>query len=242
MPMGSSNPLPFRVGGGPTTAQRAYSALRQAVGTGGSAPNDRGIEGLWRRSEAKGIAAATSSTRRAYYNSFPHLATDLLPYYERILGIVPPTGASEAARRATVVPLWTKRVGNATPVLVDQLHAIDSRLSIVSTPHTQAATVQPGRAFAPVEAGLEAPSFGIERGHVRVPWYSSDLVLTVLFAVGHTGPLTEAELDVVGRARALLREALPSTRDFSIAVDSGADVVPGQWHVGVTPIGFGGVG
>jgi len=240
--LGSLNPLPFRVGGGPTPAQRAYRTLRQAVGEGGSAPNDRGIEGLWRRSEAKGLAAATSHCKRALNQAFPYLATDLLPYYERILGLIPDADATEAARRAVVVSLWTKRAENATPMLLERLQAIDPRLSMLEPPHSQAATAQYGRAFAPLDETLEGPLFKLERGHALMPGYSSDMIVSVLFAVGHTGPLTAAELRVVENVKVLLRDALQSSTDFQIAVDSGADVTPGQWHVGVTPIGFGGVG
>jgi len=236
MPLGTMNPLPFRVGGGPTPAQRAYSTLRQAVGTGGSAPNDRGIEGLWRRSEAKGLAAASSHCRRALNQAFPHLATDLLPYYERILGLVPEVGATEAQRRDAVVPLWTKRANNSSPSVLLQLQRIDSRLSLLNPPHSGAATAQFGRAFAPLDASLEAPAFGLARGHVQFPNYSTDTIARVLFAVGHSGPLSNEELRIVQRARVLLRDVLPSTTDFTIVVDDGL------WHVGVTPIGFGGVG
>jgi hypothetical protein len=241
MPLGAWNPVPFRVGGGPTPTQRAYETLRNAVGEGGSAPNDRGIEGLWRRSEAKGLAASASHCRRALLQASPLLATDLLPYYERILGIVPGPNATEAARREVVVEAWTKRAASDMPTLAERLAAVDARFSLIESPHEQAATVQDGRTFAPLTPEAEGPPFALERGHVQCPAYSSDLVVRVLFAVGHTGPLTSAELAIVDRARAVLRDALPSTTDFSIAVDSGADVTPGQWHVGVTPIGFGGV-
>lgn len=237
--LGSLNPVPFQVGGGPTNAERAYSTLRQAVGVGGSAANERGIEGLWRRSEAQGVAAATSSTRRAMLNAFPHLATDLLPYYERMLGLVPE--GSEAERRARVVPLWTKRADNPTPAVLDLLRSVDSRLSLIETPHSQEATTQFGRAFAPLEAAAELPAFGLARGHCLAPNYSTDAVLRVLFAIGHTGPLTSPELGVVETVKRVLRDVLQSTTDFSIAVDDGLGA-PGLWHVGSTPIGFGGVG
>lgn len=240
MPLGSLNNLPFRVGGGPTAAESAYSVLRQAVGTGGSAANDRGIEGLWRRSEAKGLAAAASSMRRAMLQAFPYLATDLLPYYERILGLVPQ--GSEEERRQAVVALWTANADNPTQVLLAQLQRIDARLSLIEEPHSRAATVQYGRAFAPHDPALEAPAFGLTRGHVQFPNYSTDMILRVLFSVGHTGPLTGAELLIVERVKSELRKALPSTTDFTIAVDVGLGGTPGLWHVGSTPIGFGGVG
>lgn len=238
--IGSLNPLPFRVGGGPTPASLAYGVLRRAVGEGGSAPNDRGIEGLWRRSEAKGLAAATSHCRRALLQSSPIYATDLLPYYERILGVVPPSDASEPGRRAVVVPLWTRRIDNSTPVLAAELAKIDPRLTLIETPHDQAATAQFGRAFAPHEANLESPVFGIARGHVLFPNYSTDAIVRVLFSVGHTGPLASDELVVVERVKRLLRDRLPSTTDFTVAVDVGLGE-PGLWHLGSTPIGFGAV-
>lgn len=240
MPLATNNPVPFRVGGGPTNSQRAYAVLRQAVGEGGSAPNDRGIEGLWRRSEAKGSAAATSSTRRAYLQAFPQCATDALPYYERILGLVPQ--GSEAERRALVVALWTKRGETPTPVLLDQLRALDSRLSLIETPHSQAGTTQYGRAFAPLDPSLEAPVFGLSRGHVQFPNYSTDSIVRVVFAVAHTGPLIESELSVVEQVRRLMRTALPADIDYTIAVDVGLGGAPGLWHLGSTPIDFGGLG
>lgn len=239
MPIGSLNPLPFRVGGGLTPAQKAYRTLRQAVGEGGSAPDDRGIEGLWRRSEAKGLAAAASHCRRALIQASPQFATDLLPYYERILGIVPQ--GAEAARRDVVVPLWTKRADNAMPRLLERLQVIDARLSLLEFPHSEAVTAQFGRSFAAVEPGLEAPEFGIPRGHVLFPNYSTDSIVRVLFNVGHEGVLSADELVVVERVGALMRDALPSTTDFTIVVDVGAGGEVGLWHVGKTPIGFGGV-
>ena len=235
MPLGSLNPVPIRVGGGLTTAQRAYRALRQAVGEGGSAPNDRGIEGLWRRSEAKGLAAASSHCRRALNQASPQLATDLLPYYERILGLVPDTNATEARRREDIVPLWTKLTANASPDVLQQLQRIDSRLSLINPPHFGAAVTQFGRAFAPVDSALEAPIFSLERGHVQYPNYSTDMIVRVLVAVGHSGPLSNDEARIVETARVLLQAILPSTSDFTIVIDDGL------WHVGVTPIGFGGV-
>lgn len=238
--LGTLNPLPFTVGGGPTPSSLAYDALRKAVGEGGSAKDDRGIEGLWRRSEAKGLAAGASHCRRALIQSNPLFATDLLPYYERMLGIIPDPAAAEAQRRDVVVPLWTKRAEGATPKLKERLTALDSRLTIFEEVHDHEATAQYGRAFAPLEPGLEQPAWGLVQGHVACPGYSSDMIVRVLFKVGHDGPLTADELRVVESCKVLLRDMLQSSTDFQIAVDSGTGV-PGQWHVGVTPIGFGAV-
>lgn len=240
--IGALNPLPHRVGGGLTPAARAYRTLRQAVGTGGSASNERGIEGLWRRSEAKGLAAATSHTRRAISQAFPYLATDLLSYYERILGLVPETDSTEAARRSEVTTLWTRPRDVTTAALLAELQKIDSRLSLIETSHDQAASAQFGRAFAAHDILLEGPAWGLTRPHAHAPNYSTDMVVRVLFSVGHTGPLVPGELVVVERVRRLMRSLLPSDTDFTIAADGGLGGTPGLWRLGSTPIGFGGLG
>lgn len=228
--IGSLNPCPFRIGGGPTPSSKAYRVLRQAVGKGGSAADDRGIEGLWRRSEAKGAAAATSATRRALLQAFPHLATDLLPYYERRLGIVPPTGATEAERRAAIVPLWTRQPIKSWSELEAQLQQIDARFSLLNRPFSEASITQPGRAFRPHATSLE-PDFGLNAGHTVVPMYSSHEVIRVRFSPGYSGALNAIDRRLVERARLLLREAVPSWEHFEIST--------GPWLLGTTPIGQG---
>ena len=233
--LGTLNPLPFRVGGGPTPMALAYGTLRRAVGDGGSAPNDRGIEGLWRRSEAKGLAAAASHCRRALVQSSPLLATDLLPYYERITGVVPETGSTAAQRRVVATARWTRRIDNSTQVLAAELLKIDPRLTLLESPHSKASTAQFGRSFAPHAAGLEAPTFELAAGHVQYPNYSTDAIVRVKFATNTDGvPLTQDEKTIVERARELLRDLLPSSTDFTICVRS--------WQLNSTPIGFGGLG
>lgn len=227
--IGALNPLPFRVGGGPTPTSRAYSTLRQAVGKGGSAPDDTGIEGLWRRSEAKGLAAAASHTRRAFIQSNPLFATDLIPYYERILGIVPPSGASAAQRRDEIVPRWTRRINATMPNVAAELTRIDPRFTIVESAHATAITCQGGRAFGSQD-GSGTPML-LPGGISAVANYSTDFVTRVRFTPGYDGRLNAADKRLVEAARRLLRELAQSWEDFTIST--------GPWRLGHTPVGQG---
>lgn len=213
--IGALNPFPFRVGGGPTETSRAYRMLRSAVGTGGSARDDSGLDGLWRRSKAKGLAAATSATRRAIYNAFAHLATDALPYHERILGIVPQLGSSTAARRRVVVAQWVAQLSATIPELEDQLQRIDSRVSILSVDNAVQAATVPGRAFGD---GVEA--FG-GSGASRLPNYATAFTLRIRFAVGYTGALGAGDARLREQLIEVLRTRVPSWVDWTITTSSG---------------------
>lgn len=218
MSIGALNPCPFRVGGGPTAAEKAYRVTRNAVGKGGSAANDSGIDGLWRRSKAKGLAAASSAKRRALLQAFPHLATDALPSYERTLGIVP--SGNETQRRAVVVPRWVRRPGRSIPDLEASLKAIDARFSLLHPSNETAATTQFGRAFGPLHSSLESPEFGLD-GYSAYPNYSTDFIVRVLFDVGYSGGLTPADERLRESARVLLRSSLQSWVDFTIVTSVG---------------------
>jgi hypothetical protein len=231
--LGSLNPLPFRVGGGPTPSSKAYATLRQAVGKGGSAENDRGIDGLWRRSQAKGLAAATSSTRRALLQAFPQVATDALPSDERILGLIAAPDASETQRRAAVVARWTAQPIRSWNELLTALQALDARFSLVLPADSTEVVSDLGRAFEPYDPSNAAlgPRFGIRGGCTQLPNYSSRQELRVLFTLGYSSVPKPADQNLIEQAKRLLRSALPSDQDFTIAV--------GSWVLGTTPLGLG---
>lgn len=242
--LGSLNPLPMQVGGGPTSTSRAYDTIRQAVGKGGSAENDRGIDGLWSRSRAQGLASATSSIRRAALQAFPQIATDALPFYERATGIVPAPDATVAERQEVALERWTAQPVRSWPELELALKAIDSRFSLVMPTYSggngygedaEVVTMY-GRGFDAYDTLLPSsqPAFGIEGGCTQYPAYSSRQVLRVLFTLGYTGALTPADLELVEKAKRLLRGALLADEDFQIST--------GPWVLDVTPIDFGALG
>jgi hypothetical protein len=213
--LGSLNPLPFRVGGGPTHASRAYSLIRQAVGTGGSARNDLGIDGLWRRARAKGLAASSSAPRRALLQAWPHLATDFLPSYERLLGL---SGlGTEEERRQEVTAAFTRKPSAIFMTLLAELQAIDARFTACDGPPLgTSVTTLPGRACGPLAGATETPAFG-GREYSQIPAFSSDSVCYVRFEPGYTTALLPEDEAILEEARRLLRVRLPSWYDFEIS-------------------------
>lgn len=213
--LGSLNPLPFRVGGGPTNASKAYGLIRRAVGTGGSAPNDLGIDGLWRRSRAKGLAAASSHVRRALLQAWPNLATDLIPGYEGILRITPPPGQTLEERRRAVVRKYTATPSMVIRDLVAELQTIDTRFTCPEhDPATDIATL-PGRAFGPLSGAVETPAYG-GIGSSLVPAYSTSHILYLRLTPGYSGALRLSDEALLAEAKRLIRRRLPSWYEFEI--------------------------
>jgi hypothetical protein len=230
--LGALNPLPMRLGGGPTEVSRAYKTIRDAVGEGGSAPNDRGLDGLWRRSRARGLAAATSANRRALLNSWPHLATDLLPYYERVLGLVPDVGASDAVRRATVVAAWTAQLSATIPALAEQLAALDARFTILSLQPTQGRHTQAGRTLGPLVSS--EPTWGSTPAASNYPNDATAFVLQLRFTVGYATALSSVDSALLEQALDILRRRLPSWVSWEVTTSTG-------FETGVSPLGLTGL-
>lgn len=228
------NPMPEQVGGEPTRTSKTYALIRKAVGTGGSAANDLGLEGLWRRSKAHGLAAATSSTERAIMQMDPHLATDYLPYYERVLGIVPAANDAPSTRAQNAGTQWTRALDASIPAIADGLARIDPRLTVLSPAHAKAATTQQARTVQAFDSTVEGPAFGGGQTHTHYPNYSTEFTVNVRFTLGHGGSYTNDETRIVERVKVFLRDALPSWVDFHISTAS--------WTIGVTPIGMGACG
>lgn len=229
--MGFGSPFPIKLGGGPSPSEQAYQQLRRAVGEGGSAADETGIDALWRMSKAKGLAAASSAERRALFQAFPELATDLLPYYERVLKIVPPVGASEADRSAVISERWYEEAVSSTDQLEERLQAIDGRLSLISVPEAYTGVAQAGRMFESHPGANEGPDFNTGRSHALFPNWSTRQTVHVRFDTGYDGPLNAPDQRILERVRRFLRLNIGSTVNFAVS--------KGPWHVGVTPIGLG---
>jgi hypothetical protein len=222
--------LPLRPGGGPTEEAKTYRVLRAAVGVGGSAPDDSGIDGLWRWARARALAAATSAYRRAIYSAFPNLATDLIPYYERALGLPSDETAAEQDRREAVRGLWPMRASSVIRDVAAQLQQIDTRFSIVVADDAKSSTTHDGRWFGHLPGVTAEPPFGLAY-HSSYAAETSRYVMLVLFDVGYLAGLSAPDARKRAEAEKMLCTVLPPWWDFRIVTSIG-------FLAGVSPIGL----
>jgi hypothetical protein len=228
---GWHNPMPMTFGGGATRTERIYVALRSAAGKGGSAADDSGIEGLRRKVIARALAAVTSGGERAALQAFPHLATDLLPYYERIYGLADDPDLTEAERREAAAQLYTLQLAASLPEIAASLAAIDERFSIVSIPDSLSIITVAGRAFEDYDG---AEPFGGGRQSTALPNYSTRVDVVVLLDIADGVAPGITELRSMQRAARLLHDVLPNDASYHIITHLG-------FAVGVSLLGFTGL-
>ena len=213
------NGFPFEFGGGSTHTETIYAALRSSVGVGGAALDDDGtIDGVWRQARATGLAAAATTGERAILQAFPSFATDLLEYYEALLQSVPEPDDSLLDRQASVAQLWTERVRASMPDIAADLVAIDPRFSVAAFPHETTSDTLLGRAFEDLAGTLP---FGGGRHSTRFPNYSTEFVITALFAIGSGVAPSIPEQKLLERGRAHLNKVLPATHTFQVLTGVG---------------------
>lgn len=214
--------LPLHVGGAPAAEQRVHTVLRAALGVGGATVPDatETIDWLWRQARSVGIAAGSTTARRVLSEGSPRTATTLLPYYERVLGLVPPLGASEQQRREEVVALWPAKASARPADIEAELQLIDSRFSLLSFDDSLEVTTMGGR-WLPSLDDQESPDFGAAAS--EWPAYTTRYLMRVLFAVGYDGSLIPADARRATQAKSLLRRRLPSWWDFAIVTSIGLD-------------------
>jgi hypothetical protein len=225
--------MPLRVGGGPTEEAKTYRVLRAAVGIGGSAQDDSGIDGLWRWSRARAIAAASSARRRAVNNAFPQLATDLLPYYERALGLPRGSAAPEADRRQAALELWPTKSSAVLSDIQAALWRIDGRFSIVNPDDDKSSTSWAGRWFGALDDADEEPEFQ-EPGYSLYAAHTSRYVMVILFNVGYLTAYQTEDARKAAAADRVLRTVLPSYWSWHIVTSIG-------FLAGVSPVGMTGI-
>lgn len=216
---GWHNPCPFEVGGGSTHTETIYAAMRSSVGIGGSALDDQNtIDGLWRQARASGLAAAATTAERAVINAFPGHATDLLEYYEALLGATPELDDSILERQRVVETLYTERVRAAVPDIAADLDAIDARFSIVDVDHEHATETILGRVFQDLAATLRFDSISLAgRKSTLFGNYATEFVLFVLFDIGSGNLPSAAEQKLLELAKAHLNKVLPAHILFQVA-------------------------
>lgn len=211
--LGGSATFPLELGGDDSSVEKAYGFFRGALGEGGSAGDDSGIDGLRNASIALGLAAISAFDERAALQAFPHLAIDALPSFEQTLGIVPPADATEHGRREVVAQRWTEVRSSEIPTLVEMLQRIDPRFVVHDTVWSASTTVQTGRAF---EAYTPAPGedFALGTAGTRSfsewPNYSDRDVTVALLDIGAGIAPGRSELAAIRAAQELLDDALPA--------------------------------
>jgi len=216
--LGWHNPFPMQLGGGPTPTELVYAAMRGAVGVGGSAADDESIDGMWRQARASALAAAACTGERAAMQAFPGYATDLLEFYEVLLGATPEPDASIVERQAIVLDLFTRKVRAAVPDIDADLKAIDSRLGVVIVDPAEGTETLPGRGFQDLAAAL--PFNGGRKSSVFHN-YSTSFVVFVLFDIGAGVAPGAAEQKLIERAKAHLNEVLPGHVMFQMFTSLG---------------------
>lgn len=113
---GGFDPFPRRPGG---RRGRNIEVLTQSVhAQRGTAYSQSTNSFVWLESHviARCIAESWETNQRLANQFDPYRATDFLPRWERIYGIVPPFGANESQRRAAVAARWILAGKKATPL------------------------------------------------------------------------------------------------------------------------------
>jgi hypothetical protein len=210
--LGNRNPIPFKIGGGPSKTQQALGALNQSVGKGGASP-DGTIRAAWYLAKARGLSASYAD-ERAINQTFPDLATDALPVYEEILDTPPAPDASEQKRRDDNTRLWTLSNVATTSDLEDALQEIDSNITIEDIDRDYTTVTQLGRAFQdeiPTDPDASGPPFNIGK-QTDWPNYSNEMVCYTNLNL--SGVPTAVNLKNIEEAKAVLNDRLPSWVDF----------------------------
>ena len=101
MGIGGRNPLPFRVGGGKSTQQAIYESLNMALGTAYDTSDESTVTAET-SADARMMASVWSANARLANQMDPAKMTDMLPRWERILGLRPRSTSSKNRRRGLV--------------------------------------------------------------------------------------------------------------------------------------------
>jgi hypothetical protein len=201
---GRQNPWPIQWGGGESSFEQLWQALRKALGTRGPGPIG-GIEDAWRESKVVGLLTATTAMERAATQALPDRATDHLEVYENLLGL-PPEGPAQQ-RRSAAASAWTSKIDATIPALRSALQAIDAGLDIVTVIQGSAAIWQMGRSYADRTSGVGGTR------NTQFPNFSQHFIVHVIWLglpMGLPDPAKRL------RVEALLNTALPSWVDWTI--------------------------
>jgi Uncharacterised protein conserved in bacteria (DUF2313) len=202
----------------PTREDLVYRALRSAAGKGGAADSEDGIEALIRRVRSRAIAAVDDMAERAALQAFPDHATDLLPYYERLVGLTDDPDLTLEERQAAAAALYALQMASDIPSIERELSKIDPRFSVVTASHERSITTIAGRAF---QDFYETMPFGGGRQSTGLPSFAGKLILRVLLSLGNGVAPNADERRKMKLARRVLHDILPATNDLQIATHRG---------------------
>lgn len=212
--LGSGNPIPFKIGGGPSDTEIANKSIIKAVGVGGSSP-DGTIRAQWFLARARGLAAIYADNR-ALNQYFPDTSNDFLQVFEEILGTFASPDDSEQDRRDKVTLLWTLIYSSVTEDLEAALQEVNENISIVEVDRDETTITQLGRAFQdinPADPDASGPPFNIGK-QTNFPNYSTEFICYVNYGVA--GTPTATDFRNIEDAKAILRDRLPSWVGFEI--------------------------
>jgi hypothetical protein len=215
--IGSGNPFPLELGGGPSTSEQFYDILRQAIGTGAAA--DEGtIDADWRMAQARGMRAAFCSDR-AINQGFPDLLTDFIEVWEDMF-FLEPRNLSDEERRQNIIDLWTRVIDASDPGIEADLQEIDPLFVTTNIDHTTARTTELGRAFEdddPYDVDACGPQFNGGRTSTDWPNYSTEFLSIINYGIT-VGMLTQEAMRRIERAKTVLCESLPAWIDYMISI------------------------
>jgi hypothetical protein len=207
---GWANSLPLELGGQTSHIANVYAALRSAVGRGGSAQDENGLEATWRAAKAEVIAASADAYERAVLQALPSHATEHIPVYERVLGIAPGGDQNEEDRRQAVVAAWVGQIGATMTDIETALQAISTQFALDELPEDESVVAMFGRMF---------PAYGSEsEGVPQYPNYSSDFVVRAIYTLA-SGE-TSIPAAIRSAAKRPLNSSLPAWMDWVILQDT----------------------
>jgi hypothetical protein len=211
---GWKNPIPLEIGGGPTTVELTYEALRRAHGRGpGQAdaigPRD-GLRDLWTKCEAIAVATSLAHWEHAFWQAFPNTSTDFVTVWENILGI--PSADTLVERQRLITAAYIREIDATIPGIREALKDIDTRFDVDSIPDDLKIITIAGKEFGPLPGAAGAAfgsGFAASRQSTAFPNFADDFIVRVRFLGLPTDIL-------LAQAADLLNEVLPSWVSFEI--------------------------
>lgn len=186
MPLGCGNSIPMQVGGSPTRFEKSYSALQRMVGRNGYSTDENEIEAVWRQAKADAMACLESFDERAALQVSPLTATDHIPLFESMLGIVSDPSLPDQDRRDVIVPDYTGIPEAWSYALTVGLQRIDSSAGVIQRAWETSSTTMTGRWYEPFNPDpQDTYDQNGDRRATAYPNYSDSHEVIIEYAIGN---------------------------------------------------------